>query len=67
MILVKQEQVWEYISEDKDDVVCYCLLKVQTLDRMHVHVESLFSLTLLIFGDVSRCNAWVLGKKTQRG
>ena len=63
MILVKQGQVREYISEDeKDDVV---LLFVESSDSRS-YVEPLFWLTLLIFGDVSwpRCNALVLGKNT---
>ena len=39
MILVKQEQVWEYISEDeKDDIV---LLSVESSDNRS-YVESLF-------------------------
>ena len=42
--------------------LCCCLLKVQTLD--HNYVESLFLAHIIIFGDVSRCNAWVLGKDT---
>ena len=63
MILVKQELVWEYITEDEtqDDIVLLSV-EVQTLD--HNYVESLLWLTMLIFGDVSKCNAWVLGKDT---
>ena len=43
MILVKQEQVWEQISEDeKDDIL---LLSVESSDPRS-YVESLFWLTL---------------------
>ena len=52
-----------YIYEDENNGVV--LMSVESTDSRS-YVELLFWLTLLIFGDVSRCSAWVLGKDTAR-